>query len=371
MKPNLAIPKVDRRDPTPKYIQAREILIDAIRSGQLAPGAKLPSTKEISSLFNVSLITAHRAMEGLVESGWLRREVGRGTFVRDDIDPTRPTLPSLVIGLLLPDQDRVNLDDYYHSSIINSLRRAAVGDTKRVEFFFHDRFEVRDRRRENVGAICMHPPLEAQRSVEKLAQRCPVVVLGGSFPEAQVPCVDCDNEQGARLAAQHLHELGHRRFLLVAGPLNLSNAADRVTGARAELAEQGIELSPRDLVVSTDSVVLDDAARTRIEARLRERPRPTAIIAGGFYLALATMQAIRRCGLEIPRDVSIVGFDDPASAALLDPPLTTVRQPLEEMAARAYRVVCDAVLEHQTEAMLHRLSTTLVVRGSSGPVGEE
>ena len=105
MKPNLAIPKVDRRDPTPKYIQAREILIDAIRSGQLAPGAKLPSTKEISSLFNVSLITAHRAMEGLVESGWLRREVGRGTFVRDDIDPTRPTLPSLVIGLLLPDQD--------------------------------------------------------------------------------------------------------------------------------------------------------------------------------------------------------------------------------------------------------------------------
>jgi len=71
MTPPLNLPHVDRDDPTPKYLQAREILIRAIRSGVLAPGTKLPATKQISSLIDVSLITAHKALEALVQKGWL------------------------------------------------------------------------------------------------------------------------------------------------------------------------------------------------------------------------------------------------------------------------------------------------------------
>jgi DNA-binding GntR family transcriptional regulator len=70
--------KVNSQDPTPKYVQAREILLGAIRSGRLLPGSKLPSTAELSRVFDVSLITAHRALEGLVETGWLRRVRPRG-----------------------------------------------------------------------------------------------------------------------------------------------------------------------------------------------------------------------------------------------------------------------------------------------------
>jgi len=356
--------KVNHRDPTPKYVQAREILLEAIRSGHLPPGTKLPSTKEISALFNVSLITAHKALEGLVDAGWLRREVGRGTYVRDDVDPTAAGQGQLYIGLLIERQ--VNIDDYYHSTLINGLRRESRADSRRVEFFFHDRFDLRDKGRKEVGAICIHPPLECQMRVERLAQRYPVIVLGGTFPEGRVASVDCDNVGAARLAIRHLFDLGHRRFLVLSGPMNLSNARDRAQGAIEELAACGIRLTERDQPVSQDSVVLDDDARALLERRLREPDRPTAILAGGFYLALAAMQIVRRCGLVIPRDVSVVGFDDPPSAPLLDPPLTTVRQPLEQMAAQAYRLLRGAIVDgHRVSSC--QLPAELIVRGSTAP----
>ncbi len=369
MSAALTLDKVRRRSVVPKYQQAREILIGAIRSGQLAPGAKLPSTKEISAIVNVSLITAHRALEELVEMGWLRREVGRGTFVREDIDFHKSAERELSIGLILEHHDQLNIDDYYHGTLISGLRREARRDSCHVEFFFHDRFELRGRKRHGaVGAICIHPTLERQASVERLALKHPLVVLGGTFPGGGVCSVDSDNDAGARMAIRHLLSLGHRRVMVLSGPLNLSNSRDRADAAVAELAANGLRPEPRDLLVSRDTILLDEATSGQIERRLRERDRPTAVLAGGFYLAMAVMQIARKARLEIPYDVSVVGFDDPASAALLDPPLTTVRQPLEAMAARAYVMVRDALLGGAIKPQNVKIPPELVVRSSTGPL---
>ena len=362
----LTLPKVDRNDPMPRYLQVREILVEAIRSGLLLPGQKLPSTKEISSLVDISLITAHKALEGLVDSGWLRREVGRGTYVRDDLDPAEGAQRRMYVGLLL--DQHVNIDDYYHSTIINGLRQEARKNGQRVEFFFHDHFDLRDKGGKDVGAICIHPTLGSQADVEHLAQRHPVVVLGGTFPENRVAAVDCDNAYGARAAVRHLCGLGHRRFMVLSGPMSLSNARDRAAGAQAQLAEYEIELAPRDCPVSRDSVVLDAATREQVETSLTAPDRPTAIVAGGFYLALAAIQTARHVGLRVPEDVSIVGFDDPPSAPLLDPPLTTVRQPLDEMAACAYRWLRQAIQEGGGEPRLTTLPTELLIRDSTRSV---
>lgn len=87
MNPGLKLPKVDQRNPLPKYLQAQAILLGAIRTGHLPPGSKLPSTKDIGVLVDVSLITAHKVLEGLAALGWLRREFGRGTYVRASTGP--------------------------------------------------------------------------------------------------------------------------------------------------------------------------------------------------------------------------------------------------------------------------------------------
>jgi GntR family transcriptional regulator of arabinose operon len=363
----LVLPKVNRGDPMPKYLQAREILVDAIRTGQLAPGTKLPSTKELSALIDISLITAHKALEGLVQTGWLRREVGRGTYVRDDLDVSQSTQQQIQVGLLFDHKVHVNIDDYYHSTIINALRLRAREDARSVEFFFHDRIDLRGKAQQDVGAICIHPPIEALEAVERVAMQHPVVILGGSYPDTDIAAVDCNNSAGARDAVRHLLELGHDKFLLLSGPQNLSNARDRAEGALDELRANGIELTPRDHAVSADSVVLDEKTKHKLEDRLRDGDRPTAIVAGGFYLALAAMQAIRATGLSIPQDISLVGFDDPPSTPLLAPPLTTVRQPLEQMAKAAFEQIRGSIVDRTKTPQSRQLRTELIVRESTGP----
>ncbi len=361
-----ALQAIDERDPTPKYLQAQRILMDAIRCGHLAPGSKLPSTKEIGSLVKVSLITAHKALENLVEDGWLRREVGRGTYVREDVDIRAESDQPLSVVILL--DHNVNINDFYHSTILEGLRRQARADTQRVEFFFREHLTLQGSRRNGaIGAICVHPPLESQAAVERLADRHPVVVLGGAFPTNKVHFVDCDNRNGARDAVKHLLALGHRRFVVLCGPMNLSNSRDRAEGAREELAAYGIDVGPGDVIVSKDSIMLDSATRSALTARMTATDRPTAIVAGGFYLALAAMQTARTAGLAIPADLSIVGFDDPASASLLAPPLTTVRQPLDDMTARAYQLIRRAIIEGGDKISSCKLPTELVVRGSTAP----
>lgn len=366
MPQTLTLQKVDQEDPTPKYLQARTILVDAIRSGRLAPGAKLPSTKEISGLINISLITAHKALEGLVQAGWLRREVGRGTFVREDVDPGVMSQRTIHVGLLI--ESHVSIGDYYHGTIINALRRCAAEDDRKVEFFFHDRFDLRDKGNGSVGAICLHPTSEARPEVEHLAGQHPIVVLGGRFDHSDVTAVDCDNAAGAADAVNTLCDMGHKRFLLLGAPQNLSNARDRIEGATQALAERGIPVEPEDCVIARDSLALDDASAAALRARLIAPDRPTAVVAGGFYLALAAMHTIREVGLSIPDDISVVGFDDPVAAAMLNPPLTTVRQPLELMAETAYERVCKAIAErHNGSSEQVNLPAEFIQRESIGP----
>lgn len=365
MRHALTLQKVNGRDPMPKYLQAQDILVAAIRSGKLPPGAKLPPTAEICELVDISLITAQKALEGLVHDGWLRREVGRGTFVRDDIDLSRRSAPPMSVGLLFP--PHVNIDDYYHGTLINALRNHARSATRRIEFFFHERFEAPKRTSGELGLICVHPPLENQADVERIARRFPTVVLGGTLPGGRVSTVDCDNIGGARDAIRLLWHLNHRRFLVLSGPTNLTNARDRNAGAAAELAALGVTLDADHLLISRDSVVVDEETRGRLAALLTGIERPTAIVAGGFYLALAAIQVARQCGLTLPTDVSVIGFDDPPSTPLLDPPLTTVRQPLAAMAEQALRIVAEAGPPRDAKPVHLNLPTELVERRSTGP----
>lgn len=366
MPQTLTLQKVDQGDPTPKYLQARSILIDAIRGGRILPGEKLPSTKEISHLLSISLITAHKALEGLVEAGWLRREVGRGTFVRDDVDPSSLSQRTLHIGLII--ETHVSISDYYHGTIIQALRSCAAADDRRIEFFFHDRFDLRDKGNGSVGAICMHPSAEARAKVETLASQHPVVVLGGRYDRSSVPTVDCDNVTGAAKAVDALHALGHKRFLLLGAPQNLSNSRDRIEGATQALLRHGLPVQPQDCVITRDSVSLDDVSDQTLRRRLTAADRPTAIVACGFYLALAAMHTVRALGLSIPNEVSVIGFDDPVGAAMLNPPMATVRQPLPLMAKTAYEKICTAIAEpHNADGAQVFLPAELVLRESIGP----
>lgn len=198
---------------------------------------------------------------------------------------------------------------------------------------------------------------------ELAARGVPVVVGGRPTRGALVDFVDVDNVQGAISAVRHLIALGRRRIATVCGPLDMAVGADRLQGYRMALAEAGIAPEPRlELAGEFEQA----KARDAVEAFLADGGELDAVFAASDLMALGVMSALHRAGRRIPDDVAIVGYDDSPLALSTDPPLSSVRQPIEEMGREMARAVLAAVRGPSRIPRSVVLATELVVRGSSG-----
>lgn len=177
-----------------------------------------------------------------------------------------------------------------------------------------------------------------------------------------VPFVGATNWNGGRTATRHLVDLGHRRIAMVNGPDHVLCCRARFDGYRAAMEAAGLPVEP-GFLARTD--LTRDAGRLAALDLLSRPDRPTAIFAGNDLQALGVYQAARELGLRVPDDLSVVGFDDLPVAALVDPPLTTVHQPLAEMAAAATELALALGRGERTSQIGLELATTLKVRQST------
>jgi DNA-binding LacI/PurR family transcriptional regulator len=196
-----------------------------------------------------------------------------------------------------------------------------------------------------------------------LAERgVPVVVGGRPTRGSPVDIVDVDNVQGALQAVRHLIGLGRRRIVTVTGPLDMSPSQDRLSGYRDALAEAGIEHEPTlELAGDFDQGV----AREAVERFIGAGGKFDAVFAASDAMALGAMSAARRAGLRVPQDVAVVGYDDSPLALFSDPPLSSVRQPIEEMGREMARAMLAQLGASRQVPRSVVLATELVVRGSS------
>lgn len=176
--------------------------------------------------------------------------------------------------------------------------------------------------------------------------------------------VTCDNASGAYDAVAHLLGLGHRRIGVVAGPLALVNARERLGGYRRALAEAGI--AHDDDLVQTGDYTAAAGYRAGTYFLALESP-PTAVFAASDDSAFGLVHAYREAGLDVPGDLSVVGFDDLSSARWVEPPLTTVHQPVAEMGASAVRLAVAAIAGGREARGPIVLETHLVLRATTGP----
>ncbi|MDQ0952005.1 LacI family xylobiose transport system transcriptional regulator [Streptomyces phaeochromogenes] len=196
-----------------------------------------------------------------------------------------------------------------------------------------------------------------------------VVVDPAGDPGDDVPSVGATNWHGGLAATRHLADLGHRRIGVISGPSRMMCSRARLDGYRAALDTAGLPVDPT--LVRTGDFHHESGYREGLEL-LKLPDRPTAVFAGNDLQALGLYEAARELGLRVPEDLSIVGFDDLPVARWVGPPLTTVRQPLTEMAEAAARLVLDLGRgERPSAATRVELATSLVVRSSTAaPAGE-
>ncbi|WP_328472725.1 LacI family DNA-binding transcriptional regulator [Actinoplanes sp. NBC_00393] len=222
------------------------------------------------------------------------------------------------------------------------------------------------------GAVSRRPvcvvtvaQLSRQERDQLRAQGIPFVVFDptSELPD-DVPFVGATNWSGGRAATRHLIDLGHRRIAMVGGPDRVLFCSARFDGYRSALEAAGLSVDPA-LVVRTD--LTQEGGREAARDLLARPDRPTAVFACNDLQALGVYQAAREVGLRIPDELSVVGFDDLPVTELVDPPLTTVHQPLAEMAVAATEMALALGRGESPAQIGVELATTLTVRSSTGP----
>lgn len=216
--------------------------------------------------------------------------------------------------------------------------------------------------RRPIGVILMFSSLTEQERKAMQQLRIPYVIFDplGNLVMSGLT-VQADNWTGGVLATRHLLSLGHRRIGTITGPMDMMCSQARLDGYRAALNGHKIASDPSLIAVGDFSTFSGYTQGIRM---LKQENRPTAIFAQNDLMAMGVYEAARQLRLRIPEDLSVVGFDDVPTSAFIGPALTTVHQPLRDMAGKAAQMICEAA---QGKSVNRRviMPTSLVIRNST------
>jgi LacI family transcriptional regulator len=197
---------------------------------------------------------------------------------------------------------------------------------------------------------------------ELRAASFPFVLIDYDADAPGCSVVNATNRQGARAAIRHLLDLGHRRIGFITGRPNVGATTERLAGYRDALAEAGLEPREEDIVAGD---FMEPRGHDAALELLGRPDAPTAVFASSDSAAFGVLRAARELGLQVPRDVSVVGFDDVPEASLIAPALTTVRQPLREMGRAAVRQLMLLLADPTLPPARLVLETELMLRGTT------
>lgn len=264
-------------------------------------------------------------------------------MLRKGVNPT--------LTVVVPLDENIFFSEYYGRFLAGTLHAAAARDwdvhicTLRARPGAEFRETIQHLGLDTSGIIYLAEPLSRAALEQLRGYRRPLVLSKSSLPPDAVvrdigaPVVGVDNVGGARAAASLLLQLGHRRIGLLLGPATSRDAVERRAGYLEVMERAGIPVKPAWMF---EGPFTTEGGRAGMTAMLKLDHRPTAFCCASDEIAFGALDAARAAGLECPRDVSIVGFDDGLWATAARPALTTVRQPLAELAERAVGLVIEA-----------------------------
>lgn len=216
------------------------------------------------------------------------------------------------------------------------------------------------------GLIMMTNEPDDGSLAEMLSKQQNVVLLDEDIPGVSLPRIFVENEEGGYLGTRHLIMAGHRDIAIVSGPKNLMSVRERLAGFERAMGEAGLIVRPGWTLLGDYS---RDYGRSAATVLFDGAHRPTAVLACSDYIAIGMLSTARQMGVHVPRDISLVGFDDMPFAELVDPPLTTVRQPIAEMGRAAFEQLL-ALMNNADVVPQTRLPVKLIIRQSVRTLGE-
>jgi LacI family transcriptional regulator len=234
-----------------------------------------------------------------------------------------------------------------------------------------------DRRVEALIVIANWLVVDIKLLSDLTKKRLPTVIVGKDFDIDTFSTVSVDNEAGAYLALENLYRLGHREIAFLRGPRKVASSGQRWKGIRRFARENGLTLDSKriaELPESLDPVSGFEAGMKLTAEILRVEKKFTALMAFDDVTALGALRALKKKGVRVPEDCSVMGFDDVAQAALSAPSLSTVRQPMETMGSLSAGIALDAInaaiQKKQIPVVRRRIPAEIVMRESTQEVNK-
>jgi LacI family transcriptional regulator len=290
------------------------------------------------------------------------RELG---YERNQLAASLRLNRSRTVGIVVPD-----LTNPFFAELVRHLEEMAARNEFQILLVDSNEEPTREAARiramlsRRIDGLIMAPTTDDVGSLGTARSHLSIVLVDRGLDVADIDSIGVDNLQACYQGCRHLLELGHKDIALLVTVPNLSNIRDRIEGYRRALAESGY--ADRARVAIGGATI--EGCRHAIEPLLRGPDRPTAIFAGAYVATLGAIQAIRAVDLVFPEHVSLLGFDDFDWMKVLRPYVSTVHQPVAELASHAWELFISRYQNGPDERLVRiRLPCTLEVRESTRP----
>ncbi|HHU51167.1 MAG TPA: LacI family transcriptional regulator [Firmicutes bacterium] len=311
-------------------------------------------SRALNNKYGVKAETRERIVRTAKEMGYRPNILAQGLVTRKTntigvvmADISEPFFSQLIKGMnLVADETGYTL--IYYNSYESLVERSALEHmikAQRVD-----------------GLIIVGSRIKEDEYLSGRTWEVPLVLVERRLTAPGLNCVWVDSITGAYKATRYLIDQGHRRIAHICGTLGFQVALDRLEGYKRALADTGLPYA-EELVASGHFVWQDGYTATK--EVLKQTPRCTAVFAGNDTMAYGALQAIAESGLEVPRDIAVVGFDDLEFSLLTNPPLTTVRQPRMEMGKKAVSILVSILAGKAEEGVKISLTPELIIRRSA------
>ena len=365
--------RIDANNPAPKYLQLKEILKQYFENEHYKAGQKIPSENELIGRFDVSRNTVRQALSELVNEGFVYKKHGSGSFFSGKNQNQENT--SFLIGVITPFISYYiyppiiqGIDDIAHKHRYNIILGSSRGDQDE-EIARLEQLLAKD-----IDGLLIEPAggfqdIHESRVFPLLKElSIPVMYLNWVIQDSDASFVSVNDFEGGLRATEYLLESGHTRIACVY-PDDHVPGLQRYKGYRKALKNHGIDyISELDQAGTIFKWNDPDYASMLVKGLLSldETQRPTAIFFFNDSAALQGYQAIREAGLQVPNDISVIGFDDSELGAVSDPPLTSMSHPKYQIGKWAAEFLFEKI-QHKgpnSPAKQMILNPTIVLRDS-------
>jgi DNA-binding LacI/PurR family transcriptional regulator len=341
---------------TPKYVLVQDKIKQAIKRRDIID--KLPGERILAKEYGYSYMTIRKAVDNLVAEGLLYKIPMKGTFVANRKSSKKKTN---IIGYFLDSSIVAGLTSPYYSLIFNALQRQATKHGYSLIYFTDIGDSSSYRHMNNIdGAIISCFP-RIEHIIHEINQHIPVVVIDNSSSDKTIPSVIIDNFNAVRASVNYLCSTGHKRIGFMTGLEDSDVGKNRYAGYRSGLSNHGIKMNEK--LVFRGDYSFESGAKGADYFLSLKKP-PTAIMCANDAMAIAAIrQAVQR-GLNVPDDISVIGFDDIAVASQINPSLTTLAAPIDKMTELACNMLISLINGEKSESKHIALPAELVIRDS-------